>query len=426
VIKKIDIHKIDIPKISAQKINMYSDKRGIQLIPFFACLLFLSLTTIHGFLFAQTYVGKKMVIIYPVVDMDTQLPSQEVQKQITASLPACPDTEKCFRAYQGLYNELATCSAEQGDYVQLVYENIVYGFCQNTKKPLNTFWTQKNNVIVLDSINDKKIEQAIPACLYAGKPTVVLIYPWKIFSVGTRFFHNSQQDKKDLYCIQYPDYKKKIVVTTYISKHYALKERSLTDESLIRLRFIKLINQLVDLVAKSSNDTKIIPYVWGGSSFIWPEQKDKSDFYKQDGVWRRHRNNKQKSKQYTGYDCSGFIMRMAKIAGVDFPWKTSWAIREKKRVLTKKDILKDGDIIWMPGHVMIVSNVKNNELIEARGYGSEFGCVHRIKVSEFFDGIDTYQNLVTAYHANKKIKYKNKNGIVGGKECEFKLLKLIG
>jgi len=398
-------------------------KRARYTISFFVCLIFLSFIS----LVAGSDVGKKLVFVNPVTDMDTKIPSQEAREQIGVGLPASPQTQKCFRAHQGLYNERATCIAEQGDYIQIFYDistgfNIVYGFDQDTHEPLNTFWVKKEQVLFFDQIQDKEVEKVIPDGEYAGKPTIVLRYPWNNFSVGTRFFYNSLHDKEDLYCIQYPDYKKKIVVTTYIPKKYALKEISLMDESQARFRFVKLINQLIDSVAELTNDTQVIPYVWGGSSFIWSHQKDESDFYQQDGVWRRWSEN---NKQYTGYDCSEFVMRMAQIAGIYFPWKTSWAIREKKRVLTQEDILENGDIIWMPGHVMVVSDLENNELIEARSYGSGFGCVHRIKVSEFFDGIDTYQDLVAAYHAHKKIKYKNKSGIVSGQEYEFQFLKLI-
>ncbi len=408
---------------------MNIDRRQIRSTQFFFGMLFFGLATGYGSLLCETFVGKKIVFIEPVTDMDTVILLEETQKQIAVSLPACPDTQKCFRAYQALYNELATCVAEQEGYIEVAFDAVVYGFDKNSQKPLNTFWVKKNKVLFLDSISDDKIEQAIPAGEYAGKPTIVLIYPWNVFSAGTRFFHKSEQDKRESYCVRYFDYKKENLVTAYIPKKYALKEMPLQGEYLVRLRFVTLINNLVDMVAESSNNTQIIPYVWGGSSFIQSHQKDESNFYVQDGVWHRHRN-KQKNKkndnqQYTGYDCSGFIMRMAKIAGVDFPWKTSWAIQEKKKALGRKDILKNGDIIWIPGHVMVVSNIANNELIEARGYGSGFGCIHKIKISEFFDGIDTYQDLLEAYHTKKKIKYKNKNGVVGDKECEFKLLKLI-
>ncbi len=78
------------------------------------------------------------------------------------------------------------------------------------------------------------------------------------------------------------------------------------------------------------------------------------------------------SNQNSGYDCSEFVMRMAKIAGVDFPWKTTTAIERSRRALDSQDLLEEGDLIWVQGHVMVVSNIERNEIIESRGYGS--GC----------------------------------------------------
>ncbi len=118
-------------------------------------------------------------------------------------------------------------------------------------------------------------------------------------------------------------------------------------------------------------------------------------------------------------------MRMAKIAGIDFAWKTTTAIRHGQRALMQDDMLQDGDLIWIQGHVMIVSNMQENELIEARGYASGYGCVHRIKLSDMFEDVNSYDDLLERYHTHASLSLKNKQGEFYLKADKFLLLKLI-
>ena len=118
-------------------------------------------------------------------------------------------------------------------------------------------------------------------------------------------------------------------------------------------------------------------------------------------------------------------MRMAKIAGIHFQWKTTSAIERKCPELTANDTLHEGDLIWVTGHVMIVSNLERNELIQARGYSSGYGCVNRITLADCFEGIETYHDLLAYRDARKSLQFKNKTGNVLEKKYPFKLLKLI-
>jgi hypothetical protein len=42
---------------------------------------------------------------------------------------------------------------------------------------------------------------------------------------------------------------------------------------------------------------------------------------------------------------------------------------------------------------MIVSSIKNNEIIEVRGYDSGYGCLHRIKLNELLADVSNYDEL---------------------------------
>jgi len=352
--------------------------------------------------------GHLAVIKHPVVDMNNSFPPPN-------NPSASSDVKGCLRAHQGLYNEQIDCLEEREDCVKISYHNIVYGFDAETKKALGSFWVYKKHIIALQELADRDLAQAIPHPEYAQEPTIVLIFPWQHYSLGTRFKHLPNYDTKTAYAIVRADYTDNKIVLDYVPHEHALVEAK-QDPQAARQLFVAIINDLVDRVAESGNDN-VIPYVWGGSSFIDPYTQ--TDFHQKDGNWHRSVN----TSPYTGYDCSEFVMRMAKIAGIEFPWKTTWVMQCSKRALAQTDQLEDGDIIWVKGHVMIVSNIDRNEIIESRGYGAGYGCVHRIPLAEIFEGIATYDDLLERYYAKQSLSIKNRNGDVE-KYDVFKLLKL--
>lgn len=350
------------------------------------------------------------VIKDAIVDMGSSFPAPN-------NSAASPDDKGCRRAHQGLYNELVNYLEEHEDQVKISYNNIVYGFDPATKQVFNTFWVYKKQVILLKQLKEELLT-AIPNDKYGEEPTIVLIYPWKEFSLGTRFKHIAPCDTEVAFAIERIDYYTNSVVFDFVPKENAIQE-IIQDGQSARKLFVKIINDLIDRIARSSKNN-VIPYVWGGSSFS--ELYLESAFYKKDGTWHREGKN----DPYSGYDCSEFVMRMAQIAGIYFPWKTTTAIERGTRMLSEQDTLEEGDLIFVQGHVMVVSNIRRNEIIESRGYGSGYGCIHRITLSECFDGINSYENLLSHYYNNKKIRFKDKKGIVADKFNCFKLLKLIG
>lgn len=352
------------------------------------------------------YLGKA-VIKYPIAEMSRHYP-------VKSNLPASPDTERCNREHQGLYNEIVDVVEYNRNRVKIAYPNMAYDIGRDS----NTLWVNKNNIALFKDLNDQIID-LIPSQTYAQETTVILVLPWKDFSVGTRFKYikdDNTPDIQDTYSIKRYNFISKKTVTDLIPKECAILEANLNSEDKRKL-FVKIIETLIE---KTSSEGKIVPYVWGGSSFVNPHNK--GDFYSKDGVWVR--GNK-KNNIYTGFDCSELVFRMAQIAGIYFPWKTTWVIEAKQNRLTKDDQLKIGDLIWTPGHVMIISDINNNEIIESRGYTSGYGCLHKISLSECFEDISDYQDLLKKYFSNRQIKYKNKDGKPDDTAKSFKILKLL-
>ncbi|MBP9764773.1 hypothetical protein KBD08_00370 [Candidatus Babeliales bacterium] len=351
---------------------------------------------------------QQAVIKDPIVDMSVSFPAPK-------NPPASCENKSCFRAHQGLYNEIVHCIETHHHHVKIYYPHIKYHIDTTLPDQRHCFWVHKKHLAPLKKLDNDLID-VIPNPEYAKQPTVVLTYPWKGFSVGTRFKHLPQHDTSAAFAIQKIDFHTHAIQLDFVPHSHGLSEQ-ITDAQSTRKLFVTLVNTLVDKVTLSGAQ-HVIPYIWGGSSYVEPYIDEV--FYNKDGCI----NRTGKSNPYSGYDCSEFIMRMAKIAGIYFPWKTSTAIVHFCKDLKTNQTLEDGDIVWTQGHVMIISNIERNEIIEARGYPSGYGCVHRITLSECFDGINTFNDLLQRYYNKQTIQYKDKQGIVSEKTYNIKILKL--
>lgn len=330
-------------------------------------------------------------------------------------LAASPETSKCQRSHQALFNELVDCIDEDGDYYKIASKNTAYGLDTETQKPLNFYWAKKEGFALLKDIPD--LQSSIPTSSYAQQPTVVLTLPWSQFSVATRFKHLPDLDIEDSYAIELPDYQENSLKTAFVPKSSALVEKS-CDLCQSRKLMVSTLKKLLATLQAQNKDA-VIPYIWGGSSFITPHQAD--DFALIDGCWQR---TEKANVDYTGYDCSELVLRFAQIAGLAFPYKTSSFMEKNLQPLADTDIIEPGDIIWVPSHVMIVSDVEHNELIEAAGYSRGHGCVHAINLEDCFVGISDYEELRALHKEQSTVTFKAKDGQPFGNPRPVKILKL--
>jgi len=135
------------------------------------------------------------VIKSRILEMNNSFPPPHNQ-------PVSPGTNGCSSAPQGLYNEVVNCIAEHDSYIKISYDNITY----RTDTIPSTFWTYKDGLLPLTELEASDLALAIPNPKYAEEPTIVLIYPWKGFSLGTRFKHLPEYDTQDAYAIIWADY----------------------------------------------------------------------------------------------------------------------------------------------------------------------------------------------------------------------------
>lgn len=328
------------------------------------------------------------------------------------------DSQVCRRSHQGLFNEVVSVVQEQAEEVQVSFSTIIYGFAEQTKEPLSTFWVSRKQLIFFRDLEAQGADLSLfPAPL--GRSfglSIVLTLPWRSYSVGTRFVRVPAYDTPSEYGIRFFDVAKQRPVITKLPRDNAHIEVKRSEQQSRKL-CLQVMNRLVDHVA-SLPGNKIIPYVWGGSSSLSFSGDGK--FTHDDKAWIRE----EAPVVWTGYDCSEFILRMTQIAGLLYPYKTTGALWEQGVTLAADEPLEDGDLIVVQGHVMMLNNVKKHEVIEARGYPSGYGRVQRIPLKELFEGITTCDDLRVAFFAHQPLQMLQLDGSRYKLFPEFKLIKL--
>jgi hypothetical protein len=326
------------------------------------------------------YAGQKAVISKPVVDMSSSFP-------LCYHSPACGQKNPCRRANQGLYNEVVNCIAVVADAVNIDYKKVIYGH-DDEGNNYSTMWTAQDGLILLKNV-DPCLHSMIPCMQKGDQPKLFLTEPWHNFSVGSYFVRIPTKDTDSHYAIFLPHFSENTFSIEYIEKEHALCVEPRTEQE-ARIVFVSLLYKLIEY-AKNTLSDGVVPYVWGGCSFITANKKD--DFLYEAGEWHRPCYE----SVYTGYDCSGLVWRLAQCAGINFPWKVSKMMAIHCRPIIENEILELGDIIWFEGHVMIVADIEHNTLIEAAGYNNGYGAVHCISLADRFGGITTYHDLINSY-----------------------------
>lgn len=356
------------------------------------------------------------VIREPVVDL-------VIHQQIPRRHAVAPDMNGglsavcCSRAHQALMNEVVRVVAHDGDEVQVVCDNVVYGFDRVTGEPLNTFWVKKQKLFLLSDL-DQEALATLPGPFDALRGNVVVLrLPWNGYSVGTRFMRYPQGDTADVYGIRYCDAHYGCVRMTTLPRYMVHKEEVLSSRVMRKL-FVQYAYDLIEHASRTVSDG-VIPYVWGGSSYVHPYKDGafivKSGHIERSGV----------AHPYRGYDCSELILRLAQIVGIPYRCKLTSLMSSMLTEVPRSKPLQEGDLIWMPGHVMMVSNLKRNELIEARGYGSGHGRVQALALKDYFQNITTYEQLRRAAYDRQPLLLLKKDGSVQTEVKELRFYKLL-
>lgn len=348
-----------------------------------------------------------------------------------SSITLQPETGNysCLRAHQGLFNEAVTVLQYDGDEVQIEIRNCFYDSAFYRERQ-SKYWTLRKWIVTESELSDVGISaNAFPIPIdykvgYFDPDVITLLYPWTdpcshiTYSAGTRFVSDVCQDNDEVYCALIYDPVEKRVCKALIPKDVCLKLGFTTH--------LERQKSFVDLLYKWVNyDELCIPYVWGGASFIWRTDDTfslmQSEKYGEElQAWVRPYPHQ---GPVTGFDCSCLIMRAAQAVGIPYYYKNTTTVSNFLHPLMHNDTLEDGDLIWSPGHVAVISSVERNEIIEAAGYHSGRGKVHLARLSQRFAHINSFDDLLKAYFNREPIEILNKQGEVVSVLVLYRILK---
>jgi cell wall-associated NlpC family hydrolase len=341
------------------------------------------------------------------------------------SLYACP------RAHQLRANDLVKVLEETQDEVKIHVPSFFY-LRKDTTIAQQNYWMRKKDIIALKDLPCCTPEQpCIPKPIVINTPiphSVTLAQPWynntthTLFSAGTRFASSGSDELNYHIFVFDPSLKR------YVAALCPIEECVETPGAHLKDRRTQMIALIRSWITDEDEDT-FIPYAFGGSSIVKKVHSKRAAHehkvhlangepaicYEWPGV--KHQTPK------TGIDCSGLILLAAHSTGIPYFCKNSYTALTTLRPVSAEEPLEVGDVIWVRGHVMLVADLENNTLIEARGYEHGYGKLQEIPISEQFKGIKTYQELIARYQNNQSIERIDKDGNVRD-IVHIKLLKL--
>lgn len=156
-----------------------------------------------------------------------------------------------------------------------------------------------------------------------------------------------------------------------------------------------------------------IPFVWGGCSFCTTcIQKDfkalsENRPYQEIEYWERS----DQKNPYTGFDSSSLILRAAQIVGVPYFYKNAQTAYNNLTQLDYTETLQEGDLIWLPSGLLVVSDISENKIIVASGYQTGYGAIIECDLISFFTTINSYAELTKTYLNKLPLECKNNDGI---------------
>jgi len=366
--------------------------------------LYILYLLIASFMFMTNTLPYTGMICVPVADLLGQ-PMHELYphgkvKKMYDSIPVCGASthawQGCPRLHQALLHELVDVIEERDQELCIKVHNIFY-ITPNTQKHTQTFWTLKSNIVKYDTIQNKPPHNAaLATCTH---PTHIRHLNITV-SAGTRYALAKQLEYADTLSVYLYNAKKNSFDIVDVPRTHSINTLPAHPHERIRL-FVRTVR------AWANQETGIIPYVLGGCSFkaLCPDGA-----YTIENLFYTYPTFHQTIK--TGLDCSGLISRAAQLCGIPYFCKNSITAAKTLTTLKKNTMPQPGDLLWFPGHLIIIADLDRHTIVEARGYEHGYGKVHEIPLCEQFDGIHTYADLLYAYHHHIPLKRRDKSGTI--------------
>lgn len=296
------------------------------------------------------------------------------------------------RINQLIFNERVTILEERYGAYRIFVPDHGYGTHKN-KIIHHEYWVASNAITPLDELQDT---QAIPPKSSNNK-TITLTKPFndrtyhRLYSLGTRFVIDSTQNKDNSIRVLLITPKLK-TGHIYIPKDHTVHTDNLNIQEKIDL-FIKILED----VAEQSNS--YVPYVWGGNSFVKIYKNGSVTLVKATGTCTAQ--PPAKNIPNSGFDCASLIHRVAQTAGIPLHVKNSSGIKNVLKPLALGESVENGDLIYIPGHIITLVDTNTGMCVEARTQSHGYGYVQHISLAELFKEI-LNSNTLMRYHHTKK------------------------
>ncbi|MCL4229931.1 hypothetical protein KJZ61_04580 [Candidatus Dependentiae bacterium] len=361
------------------------------------------------------------LVVVPIADLYGAIPNNTYIPMDAQPAPLCP------RLMQALFNEHVEILKEQHDHALIKITHAFHHPYNRPTKILNTYWISKAAIAILDSL-PAETHKVIPPPITWTNPTSVaqqriatLCYPWHdrtsdtTYSAGTRFVITKSSKKH--FSVAFWNARTQKIISSTIPKHLC---SSLKTDATSQERQAACV-ALTRSWAHSSPG--IIPYIFGGCSMTIPYDPYQPVISSIQPHASNVIDHAHKTMQpHTGFDCAGLVLRAAQCCGIPYFFKNTTALAQGLRALRPNESLENGDLIWTPGHVMMVSDIKKNLLVEARSFYHGYGKVQEIPIGRQFLNIATYQDMCAAFFNHQRLKRLDIAGNVV-QELPFKLLK---
>lgn len=371
--------------------------------------LFLILLFFYGNLIAQ-----KAVCSVPVADLVGEPLSENnnLSENIYKHLPINGDDQAVKRIGQLLFNEIIEIIHENEKEARIQVLNHFY-CTYNDKKPRTEYWTLKKNLTPISEIKDFNV-LPIPQCYkQKNSPTTDIITLQKpfydnknhrLYSAGTRFLsaYLPEKDNDYYYANALSPKLKKTTIKIPLNICILIKQSPTEQLNL----FVKTLRKFANCFQGK------IPYVLGGMSYAKEYKKGYSEknIHFADKTMHIFQAKEYINGPHTGFDCAGLIFRAAQVAGLPFYTKNTSAMKHHLRPLKQNEEIENGDIIFIPGHVIAIVDKENNRVVEARTQSHGYGFVHEIDLNLLFKEINNFDDLRKFHFSKQKASRLNRAG----------------
>ncbi len=382
----------------------------------------LGLFITYSFCKSPTFPIKAFCVV-PVADL---LGSAQKKLSSYASIPVCGELNahlSCNRVHQLLYNEQVTIEEHKHKQYRISIPSVYYVTADAPTTAHTTYWVKDDALVTFDTLKKNGLSpDYIPAPLdfmHSHQPTqtiITLALPYHdpitnlTFSAGTRFVAASTPDlPSNRNSVVVFDPGKSAYQKISLPKSLCIVANATTPPATRIKNFVQLLKTWATF------NTGFIPYVWGGSSFTTlytePFFERTTTWYGIPTSWYEF-DKPETTQPKAGFDCTTLVARAAQMCEIPYHFKNSFTLEKYMLPLSPTEDLAEGDLIKIPGHVMVVASLAHNTLFEARGYLHGYGKIQEIPLDQVFKDMHTYQDLVTAYRTHQTIYRLDINGAV--------------